>query len=414
MEKVRLGMIGLGGRGLGLLDQAILRMKDIEIVAVCDVYEDRIKQAQKKITFRRRPNPVGYTDYKELLSKSKLDAVIVSCSWKYHTEIAIACMEAGIPTATEVGGAYDIDECWQLIDAYERTKTPYMVLENCCYGEYELMVLNMVRKGLFGEVIHCDGAYAHDLRYEVCYGNKNRHYRLNEYINRNCENYPTHEIGPIAKVLNLGYGNRMVSLTSTASKARGLECYVQEKLPKHPELEELKDTKFKQADIVTTAIKCHNGETIRITLDTTLPRPYSRSFAVHGTKAYYTENGNYMFMDNNPIHHIYHFNQQKFFKNGKRYARKFRHPIWSWFRKGGIKGGHGGMDWLVIRAFFEAVKKGDGIMPLDVYDAASWMVITALSEQSINNNSAPVEFPDFTRGKWQTNKQQGEGMFFLE
>ncbi len=413
LDKIRLGMIGLGGRGYGLLQLAILRMKDVELVAVCDVYQDRIEKTQKLAKLRRRPQPQGYTDYKELLKHQGLDAVIVSCSWAMHTEIACAAMEAGIPTATEVGGAYSIEECWKLVQTYEKTKTPYMVLENCCYGEYELACLKMVREGIFGDVIHCDGGYAHDLRSEVANGKENRHYRLEEYKNRNCENYPTHEIGPIAKVLNLGYGNRMVSLTSTSSKSMGLNYYIQQQ-NKKGKLNELADVKFMQGDVVTTVIKCDGGQTITIKLDTTLPRPYSRNFSVHGTKALYTEDGNYFYFDNNPLNHLHEFNQRYYFNNGKRYVKKYRHDIWKWFKRFGVKGGHGGMDWLVLRAFFEAVKKQDGIMPLDIYDATSWMVITALSDMSIKNNSVSVDFPDFTNGKWKTNKQQGEGLFFLE
>ena len=413
-DRVRLGIIGLGGRGVGLLDICLFRMKDVDIVACCDVYQDRIEHVQKLAKKHRKMTPCGYSDYKELLARDDIDAVIISCSWAKHTEIACAAMRAGKIVASEVGGAYTIDECWELVNTYEETQSPFMILENCCYGEYELSVLSMVREGLFGQVVACEGGYGHDLRDEISYGHKNRHYRLEEYRDRNCENYPTHEIGPIAKVLNINYGNRMETLVSTSSKSCGLKEYIKDNIPKHKELEELKDVEWKQGDVVQTTITCTNGELIHITLDTTLPRPYSRSFTVHGTKAFYTENGNYYFMDNNPLHKAVHFNLPKFFNNGKRYVKKYRHPIWKWFKRNGVKGGHGGMDWLVLRAFVEAVKKDDKKMPLDVYDAASWMVITALSDQSIKNNSAVQQFPDFTKGKWKDRKQEGEGLFFLE
>ncbi len=416
MEKkiIKLRIIGLGARGIGLLKLAIFRMKDVEVVAVCDVYADRVDSVKKLAKKFRRAEPKGYTDYKELLADDEIQTVIVSCSWKMHTEIVVAAMRAGKTVASEVGGAYDVDECWRLVNAYEETKTPFMVLENCCYGEYELAVLNMVRKGLFGTVVGCEGGYRHDLRDEICYGNKNRHYRLNEYINRNCENYPTHEIGPISKLLDINYGNRFVWLMSVSSKACGLSEYVKDNEEKHSELRELDGVEFKQGDIVHTTIKCAGGELIHITLDTTLPRAYSRQFTVHGTKASYQEDGNVFFIDDVKYHHAVHFKQSMLYNNGRYYARKYRHPIWKWFRSRGVKGGHGGMDWLVLRAFFDAVKKGDGKMPLDVYDAASWMVITALSDISIKNDSQPVEFPDFTRGAWQSRKQSGEGMFFLD
>lgn len=407
-EHLNVGVVGLGGRGVGLLEAVMYRMKDITVSAVCDIYEDRIEQAQKLAKKMRRSEPKGYTDYHEILNDKSIDAVIITASWSAHSKIALDAMRAGKPVGMEVGGAYTIDECWDLVNCYEETKTPFMMLENCCYGEYELAVLRMVREGIFGDVVHCGGGYKHDLRYEVSFGEKNRHYRLHEYMTRNCENYPTHEIGPIAKVLNINYGNRMVSLTSTASCSKGLHRYITDRMDKYDNLKKLKDVEFAQGDIVTTVIKCANGETISIQLDTTLPRMYSRGFEVHGTKAYYTEDGNVFVDDNsNPKY-------EGIKSSGKRMVKKYRHPIWKWFKRFGVKGGHGGMDWLVFKAFFDSVRKGDGHTPIDVYDAACWMSITALSAQSIENNSACVEFPDFTRGEWKTRKQQGEGMFFLE
>ncbi len=407
-EQLNVAVIGLGGRGIGLLQLVMYRMKDINVTAVCDVYEDRVEKARKLAKKMRRIEPCGYTDYREILKDDSIDAVIITASWSAHSQIALDAMRAGKAVGMEVGGAYTVEECWDLVNCYEETKTPFMMLENCCYGEYELAVLNMVRKGIFGDVVHCGGGYKHDLRYEVAFGEKNRHYRLHEYMTRNCENYPTHEIGPISKVLNINYGNRMVSLTSTASCSKGLNRYITDRMDKYDNLKKLKDVEFAQGDIVTTVIKCANGETISIQLDTTLPGKYSRGFEVHGTKAYYTEDGNAFVDDNHNLKH------EGIKSSGKRMVRKYRHPIWKWFKRFGVKGGHGGMDWLVFKAFFDAVKKGDGHMPIDVYDAACWMVITALSAESIENNSACVEFPDFTRGEWKTRKQQGEGMFFLE
>lgn len=407
-DQLRVGVIGLGGRGIGLLQLVMYRMKDISVVAVCDVYEDRVEQAQKLAKKMRRSEPKGYTDYHDVLKDDSIDAVIVTASWAAHSKITMDAMRAGKPVGMEVGGAYTVEECWELVNCYEETKTPVMMLENCCYGEYELAVLRMVREGIFGDVVHCGGGYKHDLRSEVSFGEKNRHYRLHEYMTRNCENYPTHEIGPIAKVLNINYGNRMVRLTSTASCSKGLHRYILDRMDKYEDLKKLKDVEFKQGDIVTTVIKCANGETISIQLDTTLPRMYSRGFEVHGTKAYYTEDGNTFVNDNHNLKH------EGLKSSGKRMVKKYRHPIWKWFKRYGVKGGHGGMDWLVFKAFFEAVRKGDGHMPIDVYDAACWMAITALSAESIANNSACVEFPDFTKGEWKTRKQQGEGLFFLE
>lgn len=406
-KKLKIGFIGVGSRGYGLLKLVVCAMKNIELVSVCDVYADRVEKA-KKLVAKKGPMPQGYTDYKDVLKDPSIQAVIICTGWADHTKIALDCMRAGKPVAVEVGGAYNLDECWALVQCYEETKTPYMMLENCCYGEYELAVLRMVRQGIFGDVVHCDGGYKHDLRNEICFGDKNRHYRLKEYMTRNCENYPTHEIGPIAKILDINYGNRFVSLTSTASSSKGLKRYVADRADKFDDLKKLKDTTYCQADIVTTVLKCANGATVSIQLDTTLPRMYSRSFTVHGTKAFYTEEAN-IFVDDNANPKV----EGKIIR-GKKMVKKYRHPIWKWFKQNGVKGGHGGMDWLVFKAFFDAVKKGDGHMPIDIYDAVTWMAITALSDISIQNNSAPVDFPDFTNGAWQTRKQQGKGLFFLE
>lgn len=407
-EKINIAVIGLGGRGYGLLELVLYRMQDVEVVAVCDTYPERVENAKKLAVRMKRNEPKGYTDYKEIITNENIKAVVISTSWAAHTPIAMAFMEAGISVGAEVGGAYDIDECWKLVKCYEKTGTPYMMLENCCYGDYELATLQMHRQGDMGVIVHCDGAYAHDIRDEIAFGKSQKHYRLNEYINRNCENYPTHEIGPIAKLLNITFGNKFDYLVSMASPAKGLHQYVTTRKDKYPELAYLKDTVFQQSDIVSTLIKCHNGETISIKLDTTLPRAYSRGYQVHGTKAFYSEDLDSLYIDSKN-------NKNKVHKKPTSYlTKKYCHPIWEWFKKNGVRGGHGGMDWLVLAAFIEAVRKGDGKMPIDVYEAVTWMVITALSEQSIKNNSQAVEFPDFTNGEWRTRTQDGEGLFFIK
>lgn len=409
-KTLSIAVIGLGQRGMGLL-RPILHMKDVNVVAVCDSYQDRIEQAQKLSKKLGRDLPRGYVDYKELVEKESIEAVIISCSWKCHTEISLYCMEKGIPVGCEVGGVHDINECWALVDTYKKTQTPYMFLENCCYGEYELACLNMVKKGLFGKVVSCEGGYKHDLRDEISGGALNRHYRLEEYINSNCENYPTHEIGPIAKILDINRGNRMVELVSISSKAVGLNEYVKDNLDKE-HIKKLEDIVFKQGDIVNTLIKCENGETISISLDTTLPRPYSRGFTVHGTRMLYSEEGNYYFDDKNKLHKAFHWIPSKFFNNGRKMARKYRHEIWKNFKRHPVKSGHGGMDYLVLRAFFESVLQGHKVMPLDVYDAVTWMAITALSAKSIETGTI-VEFPDFTRGAYKERKTEKFNVWYI-
>lgn len=393
-NKVRVGMIGLGARGMGLLKGIVLHMEDVEVVAVCDLYQDRCDQAADLVAETGMPRPLATRDYREVMAMGDIDAVVIGASWSDHTEIAIAAMEAGIYVACEVGGAYSIQECWKLVEAYERTRVPCMIMENCCYGRDEMMVLNMAKQGILGEIVHCAGGYRHDLREEIAFGKENRHYRLNNYIHRNCENYPTHEIGPIAKILNINHGNRMVSLVSMASKAKGMQAYIRNH---KSEDSELAQTEFMQGDIVTTLIKCAHGETITITLDTTLPRYYSRGFTVQGTQGMYTEDNHSIYLDG--THDAFHMNWKEQWGNVEQFREQYDHPLWKKYIEEGVKGGHDGMDWLVFSDFFESVKQGTET-PLDVYDMAAWMSISALSEESIALGGHPVAIPDFTNGKW--------------
>lgn len=390
MKKLKAGIVGLGNRGYGMMG-TLLDMEDVEVVAVCDVYEDRVQKAIDKVK-EYGNEPVGYADYKELVKDANVDAVFVFTAWEAHIKVAIAAMEAGKRAAMEVGGASSLEECWDLVHASERTNIPCSILENCCYGRDELAVLNMVKQGIFGEMIHCKGAYGHDIRDEVGLGIENRHYRYDNYVNRDCENYPTHELGPIAKILNINRGNRMVSLSSMSSKARGMhEWIVAQKGEDHEQAK----VEFKQGDVVTTMIKCAGGETIALTLDTTLPRPYSRGGYVQGTKGIWMEDNNSCFFEGHGEGASFAHKWEGF----DAYREKYEHPLWKKFLKEGVKGGHDGMDYLVLRGFVESVINGTN-PPLDVYDAASWMAITCLSEKSIALGSAAVEIPDFTNSKW--------------
>jgi predicted dehydrogenase len=397
-ESITIGIIGLGGRGIGLMKECILPRKEAKVVAVCDLYEDRRMEAAAMVEKAGQKRPFTTGDYREVLALDGLDAVLISSGWTPHIEIACEAMKAGVYTAVEVGGAYSIDDCWRLVHTYEETHTQCMLMENCCFGRYELMVLNMVRQGLFGEIVHCQGGYHHDLRKEVSNGRENRHYRFDNYLHRNCENYPTHELGPIANVLDINRGNRMLTLNSVASKSAGLHEYIAAQ--KGPGSDEAK-MRFAQGDVVTTIIKCARGETIVLSLDTTLPRSYSRSFEVRGTRGMFFEDNRSIFLDSE--HSKFEFNGKGLWGNADSYFEKYDHPIWKQYIKDGIQGGHDGMDWLEFSAFFKAVCEGAPV-PIDVYDMASWMSISTLSEDSIVMGGAPVPVPDFTNGKWITRK----------
>lgn len=404
-EQINVGVIGLGGRGRGLLN-TLLGIENVQIIAVSDLIEDRCQQGVEAVEKATGKTPFSTLNHKEILAMEEIDAVIIPSSWVDHVHIAIDAMKAGKYAGFEVGGAYSLDECWELVRTHEETGVPCMMLENCCYGRKELMALNMVKKGIFGEVVHCQGGYHHDLRKPLSYGRENHHYRQGNYMNRNCENYPTHELGPIAKILDINRGNRMLSLVSMASKARGLNEFA--KREKGAD-DYASNYDYAQGDIVTTIIKCAHGETITLTLNTTLPRAYSRGLQVHGTKALYMEDNNSLFIDG--VHNEFDNNWVEQWNNANELRKKYDHPIWKTYTPD-AKAGHGGMDVLVLEAFFDSVRRKVQT-PIDVYDTAAWMSVTTLSEDSIAMGGMPVAIPDFTNGKWINREEAPEGIYDL-
>lgn len=398
MKDIRIGYIGLGQRGMGLLKDVVLSQQE-KVTAVCDVYADRCAEGADEVEKSGQPRPEEYGDFNDVINDKNVNTVIIATAWESHVEIAVAAMKAGKAVAMEVGGAYTVEQCYELVKTYEETKTPFMFLENCCFGRREMMALNMVQNGLLGEIVHCEGGYQHDLREEIAYGKENRHYRLRNYLMRNCENYPTHDLGPIAKILEINHGNRMITLTSTASKSAGLHEYI---MQNKKDDEQLKNAVFAQGDIITTVIKCARGETVVLTLDTTLPRYYSRGFIVRGTKGMYEEVTDSVFLDAaGDAKHDFDW-RKECIGNAEKYKEEWEHPVWKQYIKDGVQGTHDGMDWLEFKVFFDALRE-DKPMPIDVYDAASWMAITALSEESISKGGAVVNIPDFTNGKWHRN-----------
>ncbi len=407
MEKFRVGLIGLGGRGMGHLNGILTEREDVTVTYVCDSYEDRCARAVEMVEKKNGHTPKSTLCYKELCESADVDVVIIASAWENHIPAACYAMECGKQVATEVGGAYSLDDCWKLVNTYERTGIHCMLLENCCYDRNELMVMKMVREGLFGKIVHCEGGYQHDLRDEITMGRENRHYRLRNYQNRNCENYPTHELGPIAKILDINRGNRMVKLTAMASGAWGLNEYAR----LHPDKvgTDLQDYKFCQGDVVKTMIKCAHGETICLTLDTSLPRYYSRNFTIRGTLGFFGENESMVWLDNDHGSDWDHST----FNNLEKFRPDWEHPIWKRFFEEGVKGGHGGMDWLVFDAYFTSLAEGQ-VPPIDTFDTAAWMAVTPLSEMSIANGSMPVDFPDFTRGQWTNRTDKYRGFYELD
>lgn len=403
MSKLKIGLIGLGQRGaaygmadgsIGLLGN-ILNNSDVLVTALCDSREERINFAAEKVIAAGQKKPLLTTDYKEVLSGG-VDAVIVCTSWASHVEVALEAMKTGIAVGIEVGGTHDLDDMKKLVATYEKTKTPFMFLENCCYNKDELLVTSLARNGKLGEICYCHGAYCHDLRNEISeVGLKRGHYRLEEYKNHNCENYPTHELGPIVKLLGITRGNKFTRLTAMASKSRGLDEYINS----HDEVSALKGVKFRQGDVVTTAIECENGELITLKLDTTLPRLYDREITVSGTKGYYNQTLRSVVLDGDRFDHEKNIIQDSL--NSQDDYDEYLPDDWKTITEEQLKTGHGGMDFVMLKHFFIAVKNKEE-MPIDVYEACAMMCVTALSEESIKKGGAPVEVPDFTNGAYKT------------
>lgn len=409
---VKLGFIGTGARGRSHLGLALFR-DDIEVTAICDIDKEALNKAQEILVKAGKGKAIEYgngdLDYENLLKRDDIDAVIIATPWLWHTPMAIAAMKMGKAVGLEVAGATDINECWQLVDTYEQTKTPFMTLENVCYRRDVLAVLNMVRQNMFGELIHLEGGYQHDLR-EVKFNNGKQLYgggveygekgysearwRTKHSVHRNGDLYPSHGLGPVSVYTNNNRGNRFEHLTSTSSKARGLHNHIINH-PNGGENHPNAKVNFELGDVVTTVIKMAKGETIILSHDTNLPRPYSLGFRVQGTKGLWMDLNKSIYVEGkSPAHQ---------WEEQEAYMKEYDHPLWKKHEDKASGAGHGGMDYFVLNAFIEAVKHKEP-MPLDVYDCASWMAVTTLSENSIAQGSKPMSFPDFTRGRWMNRK----------
>jgi len=405
-DKLRVGMIGVGYRGTNHLQNVLLR-DDVLVTAIADIDPERIKIALDKISKYKQPKPKVFDkneyDYRNLLELQEVDAVIIATPWLWHTRMTVDAMKAGKYAGVEVSAANTMEECWDLVNVHEATGTHMMILENVNFRRDVLAVLNMVKQNIFGELVHFRCGYQHDLR-GIKFNDKRTkdgkgvefgenayseaRWRTQHSLLRNADVYPTHGVGPIAVMDNINRGNRFMSLTSHATKSRGLHNYIVENGGKdHPNAK----LRFKLGDIVTSTIETASGETIIVTHDTNLPRPYSLGFRVQGTKGLWEKDGDRIYIEGKSKPH--HWDKSK------EWLEKYDHPLWKRFGKKATGAGHGGMDFFVINAFVESAKQNIA-PPLDAYDAAAWSAITPLSEDSIANNGEPQDFPDFTRGNW--------------
>ena len=409
---IKLGVIGVGQRGRGHLKNLLLR-NDVEIVAFSDIDSRCINLANELFKTKGQAIPENFLgdelNWKKMVEKTQLDGIIIATPWEWHKPMIIGCLEAGIKyVGSEVIIGITLEDHWEVVRAAEKYKAQVMMLENVCYRRDVMAILNMVRQGLFGEIIHLQGGYQHDLRdvkfndgkhvhgFGVEFGAKGlseARWRTKHAIHRNGDLYPTHGIGPIANCININRGNRFKSICSFASKTRGLHDYVV-KLggENHPSAK----VNFKLGDIVTTSINCMNGETILLQHDTNLPRPYSLGFRVQGTEGLWMDVNNSIYVENKAakVHQ---------WDDAKDWLEKYDHPLWKRWVKESVDAGHGGMDFFVLHSFIESIKRKTST-PMDVYDAASWSAITALSEQSIELGNQTIDFPDFTNGQWMYRK----------
>jgi len=416
-KKIRVGLIAVGMRGQVHLNE-LLRRDDVEVVAIAEPDSRMIVRANK-IFEKNNKKPVKYfsngnEDYKNLLKLKNLDAVIISSPWEWHEVQTIDAMRAGKIVGLEVCGAMNLEECWNYVNVSEETGIPIFMMENVCYRRDVMAVFNMVRKGKFGQIVHGQGGYQHDLRNVlfndgvkaigggVEFGDKGfseAAWRTDHYVNRDGELYPTHGLGPVATMMDVNRGNRITHLTAMSSKQAGLTDYIIKNGGKdHPNAV----VNFKQGDIVQTMLKCENGETILLTHDTSLQRPYNLGFRVQGTDGIWQDIGSggfnqgFLYFEND-------MNKNHSWANSEQYLKDYDHPKWKKDEAKAAGAGHGGMDYFLIDDFIESIKNNKEF-PFDVYDLATWYAVTPLSEKSIKENSSSQEMPDFTRGKYKNRK----------
>ena len=410
-KQIKLGFVGTGMRGQWMLWLAA-KYPEVQIPAICDIDDGMIESALKILKDAGKPDPRIYKngdeDFRNMVANEDLDGVYIATPWEWHHTMAIAAMKNGINVGTEVPAALTVRDCWDLVNTSEKTGMNCMIMENVCYRRDIMAVLNMVRQGLFGELLHCQGGYQHDLRHVKFNDGKNPYgggvefgekgyseskWRTQHSVDRNGDLYPTHGLGPVSTMLDINRGNRMVYLTSTATQSRGLHNYIVDNGgPDHPNA----NVEFKLGDVVTTVIKCDNGQTIMLSHDTNSPRPYSLNYRVQGTKGIWMVDNNSIYIEGmSPEAHKWEADET--------YMEKYDHPLWKRFEDQATGSGHGGMDFFILRAFVESLKR-NVTPPIDVYDAVSMSVICPLSEKSIRLNSTSVKIPDFTRGRWKNNQ----------
>ncbi|WP_153800801.1 Gfo/Idh/MocA family protein [Foetidibacter luteolus] len=398
LDKVKIAFIGLGMRGPGAV-QRMSHIEGVEIVALCDKYADRASKAQKILEKAGLPKAKEYSGndgWKALCENSDADLIYITTPWSLHTPIAVYAMKNGKHAATEVPAARTLDECWELVETSEKTKQHCMMLENCCYDFFEQLTLNMSRQGMFGELLHAEGAYIHnllDLNFD-----KNGYadmWRLRENASRNGNLYPTHGLGPIAQCMNINRGDKMDHLVSLSTNDFQMADEAKKRAAADSFYNEFVGKPYR-GNMNTTLIRTAKGKSIMVQHDVTSPRPYSRIHLISGTKGVASK-----WPDPARIALGEEWMKEEELKE---LYDKYSTPLVKYVGEIAKKvGGHGGMDFIMDWRLIDCLRNG---LPLDqdVYDAALWSAISPLSEKSVANKSRTQDVPDFTRGAWQNNK----------
>lgn len=393
---VRIGFVGVGGMGSvhvkNLLEVGRVS-PGVEIRAVCDIRAEHAERAREWVREAGGPEPTLYTrgerDFERMCAEEALDLVFTATPWRFHVPVCLAAMENGKHAATEVPAATTIEECWALVETAERTRRHCVMMENCNYGRWEMLVFHLVRRGLLGEVLHAEGGYLHDLR-EVKFSDRGEGlWRRAHSRERNGNLYPTHGLGPVANCLDIGRGDRFEYLVSMSGPSRGLQEYAREHF--RPDAPERNET-FALGDVNTSLIRTARGRTITVVHDTNLPRPYSRIHLVQGTRGLFSGYPNRVYLEGrSPAHR---------WDDAATLFDEYEHPLWRSATGRGAQAGHGRMDYLEDYRLIRCLQEG---LPteMNVYDAAALSAVTELSERSVADRSRPFDFPDFTRGGWE-------------
>ena len=393
MDRVRIGYVGVGGQGMVHVEN-LLHIEGAEIRAVCDIVEAKVHAAQALVGEKGQPKPAGYfngpRDWERMIHEEELDLVYTATPWEWHVPICVAAMKAGRHAATEVPAAYTLDDCWLLVETAEKQQKHCLMMENCVYDRSELLVLNMVRKGMFGELLHGEAGYLHDLRRIKFADEGEGLWRRAHAMKRNGNLYPTHGLGPIAQCMDINRGDRFDYVVSMSSNTRGLHLYA---LDHFPDSDPKRNEIFKLGDVNASLIRTVNGRTIYLAHNCDDPRPYSRINLLQGTKGIFSGYPDRIYLDGRSPEHQW--------ETLDGYYAEFEHPYWRSEEIRNETTGHGGMDFLEDRRLIECLRAGT---PTDfnVYDAAVLSAMCPLTEKSVASRSKPMEVPDFTRGRWKS------------